>query len=102
MSEESETRLDGNAVAGELREVFAVDLTTATCHCAYCGNVASFPESRVYGTQPGVIVRCNNCERPMMRFVTSPARAWIDLRGLQVLELSTPFQAVPERASDTN
>ena len=29
--------LDGNAAAGELSEVFAADLTTATATCAGCG-----------------------------------------------------------------
>lgn len=31
--------LDGNAAAGDLREVFAADMTTAHIQCNACGSV---------------------------------------------------------------
>ncbi|QBJ89072.1 hypothetical protein D0Z67_01195 [Streptomyces seoulensis] len=34
-------RLDGNALAGPLSELFAVDLTVATRRCAHCGAEGS-------------------------------------------------------------
>ncbi len=33
--------LDGNAMAGDLREIFAVDLTDAVATCAGCGRASA-------------------------------------------------------------
>ena len=93
MSEEARTLLDVNAAAGELREIFTVDLTTATSQCNSCGHVAPLAESRVYAMAPGLVVRCATCEGVLMRVVTSPGRAWIDLRGLEFLQLAMPQSA---------
>ena len=45
--------LDGNAAAGALREVFAVDVTSAHGQCVGCGNTAPMAEARLFGTHPG-------------------------------------------------
>src|SRR6266704_3281454 len=36
-AEVTEHYLDGNALAGPLREIFTVDTTAATCRCVGCG-----------------------------------------------------------------
>lgn len=88
---QEKTLLDVNAAAGELRELFAVDVTTATCQCDWCGTTAPFAESRVYAMEPGLIMRCYNCESVLMRVVSGPGRAWLDLRGLRFLQLTMPL-----------
>ncbi|HVR47223.1 MAG TPA: DUF6510 family protein [Candidatus Binatia bacterium] len=81
---------DGNAVAGELREVFCVDVTGATGQCAACGNVAVLAQSRVYGFEPGITIRCAACENPLIRIARGSGRTWLDARGLMYLELPAP------------
>ena len=84
-----ETYLDGNAAAGVLSEVFAVDMTMAVGVCAGCGRVGVLADTRVYLDAPGVVVRCVGCDSVLLRVVTGPDRRWVDLRGLAVLEIAT-------------
>ncbi|MET9272320.1 DUF6510 family protein [Kribbella sp. NPDC003557] len=79
--------LDGNAAAGALSEVFAVDLTAATGRCNGCGQVAVFAESRLYVDAPGMVARCNGCESVLLRVVTTPDNTYLDLRGLTYLRV---------------
>ena len=88
MESDSERFVDGNAAAGTLSEVFAVDVTTAMCKCHACGKVAPFAECYVYAMLPGVVVRCNRCKSVLMRSVMGRGRAWLDLRGLDFLQLT--------------
>jgi hypothetical protein len=81
---------DGNAVAGELRDVFSVDITNAAGQCAACGKIAPLGEARLYAFAPGIIVRCAACEQPLLRLVKGPGYAWLDLRGLVYLQLEVP------------
>ena len=46
--------LDGNAAAGELSKIFAIDVTTAEGQCAHCGAKKRFAEAHVYMQGPGV------------------------------------------------
>jgi hypothetical protein len=80
--------VDGNGLAGALREVFAVDLTTATGTCAGCGSVRPMAETRVYDRAPGLVARCPGCEAVLLRVVRTPERVFLDLRGLSCVELS--------------
>ena len=82
--------VDGNAAAGELLDVFRMDVTDAAGQCATCGNVASLAQSRVYAFEPGIVLRCVACESPLMRIARGTGRTWLDVRGLTYLELRTP------------
>ena len=84
------TFLDGNAAAGVLGEVFAVDVTAAVGRCAGCGAVAVLAQARVYVDAPGTVVRCAGCDAVLLRVVTAPGRAWLDLRGVSYLEFALP------------
>lgn len=84
------TYLDGNAVAGMLGEVFAVDITAAVGCCDSCGAVSVMAETRVYVDAPGTVVRCAGCDAVLLRVVTAPGRTWLDLRGLSYLQLRLP------------
>jgi hypothetical protein len=79
--------LDGNAAAGMLREIFAVDVTTATGRCAGCGRTEVFARSHVYVDAPGLVARCSGCEEVLLRVVTTPSGTILDLRGLTYLRL---------------
>lgn len=83
--------LDGNAAAGPLRELFAIDLTAATGRCAGCGRTGALGGVRLYSRAPGLVLRCPGCDAVLVRLVQDPgppARAWLDLRGLAVLQVS--------------
>jgi Zn finger protein HypA/HybF involved in hydrogenase expression len=85
-----EAYTDGNALAGPLAEIFAVDITTVRGRCAGCGAVGPVAELRVYGPDPGWVARCPHCDDVMLRLVRGPERAWLDLRGSLNLEISLP------------
>jgi hypothetical protein len=86
----SDDHLDGNALAGSLREIFAVDMTIATGRCAGCGYRGPVATLRVYQRAPGLVARCPNCEEVVLRVVRGPDRAWLDLRGTVSLEIPLP------------
>ena len=83
-----ERKLDGNAIGGLLREVFALEMTAARGTCAGCGAVNEVGRVDVYVHAPGTVVRCPDCEQVLMRIVRGGGRYWVDLSGLRVLELS--------------
>jgi Family of unknown function (DUF6510) len=82
--------LDGNAAAGALSEVFAAELTAAVTTCATCGDTRALGALRAYMTGPGVVLRCAGCNATQVRVVRGDDRAWLDLRGIRVLEVALP------------
>ncbi|MFI7225634.1 DUF6510 family protein [Nonomuraea angiospora] len=82
--------LDGNALAGPLGEIFAVDVTAATGRCASCGLTGPVASLRVYGPDPGLVARCPGCEEVILRLVRGPGTAWLDLRGTVSLRVNLP------------
>ncbi|GAA4722985.1 DUF6510 family protein [Phytohabitans rumicis] len=78
---------DGNALAGPLREIFAVDMTAATSRCAACGHAGPVATLRVYAHAPGLVARCPGCEEVVLRLVRAPDSAWLDLRGAASLRI---------------
>jgi Family of unknown function (DUF6510) len=84
------SELDGNAMAGDLREIFAVDVTTARYVCAGCGHADAVATLRVWGPEPGVVARCPGCADVVLRVVHTPDRIVLDMRGTVRLELPLP------------
>jgi hypothetical protein len=82
--------VDGNELAGTLREVFAVDVTVARGRCAGCGLESPVAEVRVFDRAPGLVARCRGCDAVLLRVVRGPGRAWLDLRGMTYLEFPLP------------
>ena len=80
--------LDGNALAGPLREVFVEDVSGALFTCTGCGHAAAVATLRVWPHAPGLVARCPGCEQVVLRLVRGPGRAWLDLRGTVRLEIS--------------
>lgn len=79
---------DGNALAGPLSEIFAVDVTAAVGRCTGCGSTGPLARLRVYGPGPGLVARCPDCEQVVLRLVRSPDAAWLDLRGTVSLRIA--------------
>lgn len=86
-------RLDGNAAAGMLREVFVHEMTVAVGTCANCGAVNSVGTWHVYAQAPGVVMRCPACGAVVLRVVHGAARYWLDMSGLRLLEIPEERQA---------
>ncbi len=80
-------QLDGNAAAGALADVFAPDMTAAITSCAACGDGRPVGELRAYLLAPGLVLRCASCQAVQIRVVRAPGRAWLDLRGIRVLQV---------------
>ena len=59
--------LDGNAAAGELNRIFAVDVTAAQGQCANCGVARHFAEAHVYVNCPGIVARCPGCGHVLIK-----------------------------------
>jgi Family of unknown function (DUF6510) len=93
--------LDGNAAAGELSNIFNMDVTAAVGQCAHCGAIMRFAEARVYMQAPGVVARCAVCQHALLRFVKAPERVFLDLRGMTCLMLDTsqPRFAIGNRSA---
>jgi Zn finger protein HypA/HybF involved in hydrogenase expression len=80
-------RLDGNAAAGLLRDVFGTEVTDATGMCDSCGAVEAVGAVHVY-VSAGTVLRCPHCHSVLLKVVTDGTRFWIDVRGVRTLELA--------------
>jgi len=78
--------LDGNAIAGLLQEVFAVEMTTALETCGGCGKSEPIGAVHVY-RGAGVVLRCPHCGNALGTVVQGRARTWITLAGMRALEI---------------
>ena len=85
--ETSELKLDGNAIGGELLELFGVEMTIASGVCGECGAVEQVARLDVYVHAPGTVVRCPHCEAVLMRIVRGRDRVWLDLSGVRTIEI---------------
>jgi len=89
MSLDTNDYLDGNAAAGELSNIFAMDVTAAEGQCAHCGAIKRFAEAHVYMQGPGLVARCSVCQHALLRFVSARQRVFLDLRGMRCLTFHT-------------
>jgi Family of unknown function (DUF6510) len=85
--------LDGNATAGALGEMFAFNVTMAMTTCAHCRDTRPMAELVAYVQTPGIVLRCRSCGGVQLRLVQSTERAWLDLRGIQVLQIPAGAEA---------
>ena len=89
--DETQLRLDGNAAAGILRDVFDHELTAARGKCASCGAIAQLGTQHLYmyPLAPGAVLRCSGCDCVLMVFVHAGERQRLGLTGLTWLEVSS-------------
>ena len=79
--EDDALRVDGNAAAGILSELFVPDLTAARAKCAGCGTMRTIGALVVYGHGMGTVVRCPGCDAVVMRIARTPTHVWLDATG---------------------
>jgi len=81
-------RLDGNAAAGILSEVFVPDLTAARATCANCGAIRAMGALLVYAHGMGTVVRCPDCEAVVLRIARTPTQLWLDPTGARLVVMA--------------
>ena len=81
--------LDGNAIGGQLLDVFGIEMTAAGMVCASCGATGRVAELQVYLRAPGTVARCRSCDALLMVLATIREVTCVDLRGLSALEPAT-------------
>lgn len=82
-------RVDGNAAAGILSELFVQDLTAAKAKCAGCGATRMIGELVVYAHGMGTVVRCPGCEAVVLRVARTPTHLWLDATGATSIVIAT-------------
>ena len=87
IDDEGVTRLDGNAAAGVLSQVFCGEPSGAVIVCAGCGATAAIGAIPVYGLELGAILRCPHCDTAVLRIGAAGATLWVDLRGAVSLRI---------------
>ena len=81
-------RLDGNAAAGALGEIFSFEATSAQYACEGCGRVDQIGAAMAYEVRGlGTIVRCPSCDNALIRLAHNRGRHWIDMRGMKFLQV---------------
>jgi hypothetical protein len=85
---DDDLRLDGNAAAGVLTEVFAVEMTTAVGTCGHCGASNALGAVHVYNQAPGTVLRCPACANVLMTIVRAHERLHVDLSGVRRVEIA--------------
>jgi hypothetical protein len=78
--------LDGNAAAGPLAELFAIELTTIQSTCASCGRAAPLGAHLLYADAPALVLRCPSCSAVVLRYSTARERLRLDISGVAFLE----------------
>ena len=79
--------LDGNAAAGVLNEIFAIEATSSPVECANCGREGEIGTLLAFMHAPGIVLRCPACEKIILRVVQTPEAIYLDLRGAAYLRL---------------
>jgi Family of unknown function (DUF6510) len=87
--DDQQLRLDGNAAAGLLQEIFVHELTDARGACAACGAIGEMGSQHLYMSprSPGAVLRCSVCESVLMVVVHAGGRFRLGLQGLVWIEM---------------
>jgi NAD-dependent SIR2 family protein deacetylase len=83
-----ENKLDGNAAAGILQEIFPFEMTLVQATCTGCGATAAIGALAAYMHGMGTVVRCPSCDTVLIRVVHVKGRYYLDMRGVRVLQIS--------------
>lgn len=80
--------VDGNAIAGELEQIFGHDMTTAVARCAGCSADAMMATLMAFVRGPGAVLRCPSCQSVIARIVETPTATYLDARGAMYLRMT--------------
>jgi hypothetical protein len=83
------TRLDGNAAAGTLAEIFTFEMTMAVAACGQCGSEGRVGAAMVHAHGMGMILRCPSCDHALLRIATIRGAYHLDLSGMSRLVVGT-------------
>jgi hypothetical protein len=81
-------RLDGNAAAGILSEIFVPDLTAARATCAGCGASGAVGALLVYAHGMGTVMRCPGCDGVVLCVTRTATQVWLDPSGARRLVIA--------------
>jgi hypothetical protein len=81
------TRVDGNALAGELSEVFFHEVTVARVACGGCGAVEQLGADHAYIQAPGMVLRCCHCDHVLLVMVRVGEELRVSLTGSKWIDL---------------
>jgi hypothetical protein len=76
--------LDGNALAGVLKELFEEEMTMETGICRNCERAALLAEVRVYARAPGAVARCPSCGSVLFVIAELGGTNRINLDGIRL------------------
>jgi len=85
---DSDPMVDGNALAGVLREVFVHEMTSARVACAGCGEIEPIGAQHVYMQAPGVVLRCCHCSAVLLVMTHEEGKHLLGFERLRWLEIS--------------
>ena len=74
-------RLDGNAAAGILSELFVPDLTAARATCDHCGASRAVGALLLYAHGMGAVMRCPSCDAVVLCVTRTTTQVWLDPTG---------------------
>ncbi len=80
--------VDGNAVAGQLQQIFGRDMTMAMARCAGCAHDAEMGALMAFTRGPGVVLRCPACQAAIARIVETPSAIYLEVRGAAFLRMA--------------
>jgi hypothetical protein len=81
--------VDGNAIAGLLRELFDRELTEVIRGCGSCGEASMVGAHRAY-RGPGIVLRWPTCGDVAMTIIERPDRHVVRLSGSWTFALARP------------
>jgi Family of unknown function (DUF6510) len=85
--DDARLRMDGNALAGALREVFVHEMTSARIACDGCGKVEPIGAEHAYTQAPGIVLRCRHCEGVLLVMTHGSSGYLLGFRGSRWLEI---------------
>ena len=85
----TELMVDGNAIAGELEQIFGHDMTMAVARCAGCAADSMMATLMAFVRGPGVVLRGPSCESVIARIVQTPTATYLDARGMVYLRMTS-------------
>jgi hypothetical protein len=81
-------RVDGNAMAGVLGEVFVREMTDARIACGSCGKVEPVGAEHAYTQAPGIVMRCCHCDGVLLVVARTGQRYRFGLGKVRWLEFA--------------
>jgi Family of unknown function (DUF6510) len=88
-----ENKLDGNAAAGTLQEIFPFDMTIVLATCAGCDATNAIGALAAYMHGMGTVIRCPTCDMVLIRIAQIKGRKFLDMRGVRVLQIGPEANA---------